>query len=325
MIALALIAVLSASSQEPQPASSSQATPEINAIRAACAKLADAPSYTFRHLSLDEGSFGGGFGRGGRVGGEGATDPSGAASQGQPPAGPPAQPAPVPVEFVAHVQKDQPVHFQQGALEAWRQQGVLVWRNASGAWERMDMQSMRGGGRSPASEGQTEEEMRSMRTRMGLFSAQAAHELVSGFESKIAMCARTEEGGKSVYQGTLTPEGAASMGGSSRFNRGGRGGGQGGAAGGAQGGAAGGGQAREGGNAPAFQNSGSFKIVVDAQGRIESFTMDTLMSGVVQDQPIERKRHVEYRFSAVGETKLEVPAEVTAKFSEKASAGGLEF
>jgi len=301
MIAFALAAALTSCSQEAEPASAPQLSPELTAIRAACAKLAESPNYTFQHLSLDEG--GGGFGRGGR-GGEGGPPAEGQA------AAPP--PAPVPVEFLAHVQNDQPVHFKQGEMEAWRQEGVLVWRNGTGAWERMDMQSMRGGGRGGAPSGggtdASEEDMRNMRARMGLFSAQAAHELVQGFESKIAMVVKTDEGGKSVYVGSLTPEGAASMSGSSRFARGGRGGGQGG-----------------GGDAPTFQNSGSFKIIVDAKGRMESFTLDTLMSGTIQERAIERKRHVEYRFSAVGETKLEVPAEVTTKFTEKPAADGLEF
>lgn len=295
MIAIASIAALASFLQEPEPASAPTLSTELSAIRAACAKLAETTSYTFRHLSLDEGGFGGGFGRGGR------------GAEGGPPEGqvPPTPPAPVPVEFLAHVQKDQPIHFKQGEIEAWRRDGVMVWRNGEGAWERMDRNSMRERGGGAAA---SEEEMRSMRARMGLFSAQTAHELVAGFESKIAMCAKLDEGGKSVYQGTLTPEGAASLSGAARFGRGNRGGGQG-----------------EGGDAPVFQNSGSFKIVVDAQGRLESFTLDTLMSGSIQDRPIERKRHVEYRFSAVGETKLEVPAEVTAKFSEKPSEGGLEF
>jgi hypothetical protein len=309
MITIVLASVLSSCLQEPEPAAAPKLSPELTAIRSACAKLAEVPSYTFHHLSREEGAPSGG-GRGGRP----PAGDGGAPAVDQAPATPPA---PVPVEFTAHVQKNQPLHFQQGELEAWRQDSVMVWRTGDGAWQRLDSQSMRGGGRvgAPASD----EEWRAMRSRMGLFSAQAAHDLVQGFESKIAMVTSSAEGGKTVYVGSLTPEGAATLTGAARFARGGRGGGLGGAA------DAPGGGADAAAAAPVLQNSGTFRIVVDANGRIESFTLDTLMSGSFQERAIERKRHVEYRFSAIGETKLEVPAEVTAKFAEKPVEGGLEF
>lgn len=299
MIHLLLTAALVPCMQEPEPASAPQLSPELSAIRAACAKLAEAPSYSFHYLVLEEGApFGGG--RGGRGGGEGGAPAAEAA--------PATPPAPVPVEFRARVQKGQPLHVQQGTLEAWRKDNVLVWRSGEGPWQRMERGAARGGA------DMNEEEMRALRARMGLFSVQAAHELVLGFEGKIAMVAQSQEGGKTVFQGSLTPEGAAAMSGASRFARGGRGGG-------GQGGGAGGGDAA----APAFQNTGSFRIVVDANGRVEAFTLDTLMSGTFQERAIERKRHVEYRFTGVGETKVEVPADVTAKFAEKPAEGSLEF
>jgi hypothetical protein len=299
MILLTWTALCLPLAQEPQPAAAAQPSPAIAAIRAACAKLTEAPNYTFHHLSLDEGMpLGRGFG---------APGGGGPPGEGQAAAQPPA---PVPVEFLAQVQKDQPVHFQQGGMEAWRKEGVLVWRNAGGAWQRSDMQSGRGGG----GERPSEEEMRAMRARMGLFTAQTAQEFIGGFETKLAMVTETAEAGKTVYSGTLTPEGAASFGGA-RMGRGGRGG-QGGQGG--QGGAAAGGP-------PPFQHSGSFKLIVDAGGRIESLTLDTLTSGSFDGNPIERKRHLEYRFSEVGSTKLEVPEEVAAKFSEKPTDKGAEF
>ena len=149
-----------------------------------------------------------------------------------------------------------------------------------------------------------------MRARMSLFTAPAAHELVVGFETKIAMVTSSTEGDKTVYVGSLTPEGAATLSGAARMARSGRSGRSGEGNAGATGttGAA---------DATTYQSSGNFRIVVDAEGRVESCTIDTVTSGTVQDRALEHKRHVEYRFSAIGETKLEVPAEVTAKFAEK--------
>ncbi len=293
MILLALAPFLLPLGQEPTPAAAAQPqlSAEATAIRAACAKLAEAPNYTFKHLMLEEGS---GFGRG-------RADDSAAAGVGPPP---PPPPAPVPFEFTAHVQRDLPVHFLQGNLEAWRKDGVLVWRNAAGAWERMEARGGRGGagGGAAGGEPQDEQAQRDMRSRMSLVTAQSAHEMLKDFETKIAMVARTEEGGKSVYTGSLTPEGAASMAGGGRFGRGGN----------------------RGGGAAAFVNTGSFRFVVSADGVLDSFTLDTLMTGSIEERKIERKRHAEYRFSVVGTTKLEVPAEVTAKFSEKPKEG-VEF
>lgn len=310
MIAFVLAGAMAAGLQQPTPAAAQNPAPELAEIRAACAKLAESESYTFHHSSLDEGMGGFGGGRGGPPGGDGAA--------AQPP-------APTPVEFTANVKKGSPVHFVQGPLEAWRQDNVLVWRENGGDWQRFDAQAGRGGFGGNGGERPSEEQMRSMRARMGLMSAQTAQELVTGFETKIAEVKAANEGGKKVYTGTLTPEAAAAMGGGGRF---GRGGGRGGQPGGGDQGAGGQGRGGQGGggDAPAFQNSGNFRIVVDEKGRVESFTLDTMMSGTIQERSFERKRHVEYRFSQIGATKVEVPEAVTAKFAEKPPAeGSLEF
>jgi hypothetical protein len=300
MMTLAFTLLLSSCLQEPEPAAAPKLSPELTAIRTAAAKLTEVPNYTFHHLLREEGA------------------PTGAAAADRPVAGP--------IEFTAHVLKGLPMHFQQGELEAWRQDNVLVWRSGKGEWQRMDGQSMRGRdgavGGAPASE----EELRAMRTRMSLFTAPAAHELVVGFESKIAMVTSSTEGGKTIYVGSLTPEGAAMLSGAARLARGGRSGdaktdapSEGTGTGTSKGKGTGTGATGTTGAADAttFQSSGNFRIVVDAKGRVESCTIDTVTSGAAQDRALERKRHAEYRFSAIGETKLEVPAEVTAKFAEK--------
>lgn len=307
MILLALASLFPACAQDPQPAAATQPSAEIAAIRAACAKIAEADSYTFHHLALDEGmpmGPSGGRGGAGRGGGEAGQEGGGQAA-------PPQPPAPVPMEFTAQVRKGQPVHFQQGPMEAWRRDGVLVWRQDGGAWQRMDMQAMRGGGGRGLGGGD-EAEMRSMRSRMGLATAQTAADLLAGFEEKLAGCTRSEEAGKTIYSGTLTPEGAAALSGMGRMMGRGRGGA--------------GAPAGEGGDGPPpIQNSGTYRVVVDAEGRVESLTLDTLSSGSFGERSFERKRRLEYRISLVGSTVVEAPAEVNEMFAAKPAEGGLEF
>lgn len=276
------------------------ATPEALAIRAACAKLAEASSYTVQQTSLDEG---GGFG------GPPPAAPPSTGGEGTPPT---VAPPPVPQVFTAQVQKGKPTRFVQDKLEAWREGEAMVYRNGEGAWERFEQPRGRGpgGGGTPD---QDPEAARAMRARMNLATAQMAHEMLAGLDAKIAIAAATKDGAKSVITGSFTPEGAASFG--RRFGRGGRGGGQGG-----QGGQ-GGGQ----GGAPAMENSGTFRCVIAADGSLESMVFDTLTKGSFNDTPFERKRHVELRVSAVGSTTVEVPAEAAAKIAEKPRDPSKEF
>lgn len=273
------------------------ATPEALAIRAACAKLAEAASYTVQQTSFEEG---GGFG------GSPPSAPPSTGSEGSPPT---VVPPPVPLVFTAQVQKGKPTRFVQDQLEAWREGEALVLRSGEGAWERFEQPRGRGqgGGGNPD---QDPEAARAMRVRMTLATTQMAHEMLAGLDTKIAMAAATKDGAKSVITGSFTPEGAASFG--RRFGRGGRGGGQGGQ---------GGGQ----GGAPAMENSGTFRCVIAADGSLESMVFDTLTKGSFNDAPFERKRHVELRVSAVGSTAVEVPAEAAAKIAEKPRDPSKEF
>ncbi len=293
MLSLALLLAL----QEPAAAVS----PDAAAIQAACKKLAEAENYTVLQTSQDTGGgFGGpGGAPGGAAGGEGQAPP----------------PPPAPTVFTMHVQNGKPAHFMMGDLEAWRDKGVLVHRKPGGAWERFDMPQRGGpGGGGQGGRGGDPEAQRAMRTRMSLATTQTASEMLAAFETKIAVVSAAQEGGKTVYTGTLTPEGAASLGMGGRGFRGGRGG---------QGGGAQGGGGAPGGGPPPFESSGSFRIVV-AGGVLESVTLDTVTKGSFNDQAFERKRHLEIAISALGKTAIPVPDEVTAKFAAKPEES-LEF
>lgn len=142
MISLTFTLLLSSCLQEPEPAAAPKLSPELTAIRTAAARLTEVPNYTFHHLLREEGAPAG-TGRTNRphADEDGLSVPDRAIADPQ---------ATGPIEFTAHVQKNQPIHFQQGELEAWRQGNVFVWRTGKGEWQRMDGQSMRG--RAAASE-----------------------------------------------------------------------------------------------------------------------------------------------------------------------------
>jgi len=303
MLTLALLLL-----QDPAPAAAPApppppASPEVMSIRTACAKLAEAVSYTVQQTTLDEG--GGPPAAAAPTGGEGT---------------PPAPPAPTPVVFTAQVQKGKPTRFTQDKMEAWREGEALVYRTAEGAWERYARgRGQGGGGQGGSAQGGAgggaepdAEAMRTMRLRMSMSTTQMAHEMLAGLDAKIAMAAATKDGAKTVITGSFTPEGAASFG--RRMGRSGRGpgGGQGGQAPGAGGGAT-------------STSTGTFRCILSAEGNLELFAFDTLTKGTFGDQPFERKRHVELRVSAIGATVVEVPADAAAKLAEKPRDPAQEF
>ncbi|TAH36836.1 MAG: hypothetical protein EYC70_07560 [Planctomycetota bacterium] len=57
----------------------------------------------------------------------------------------------------------------------------------------------------------------------------------------------------------------------------------------------------------------------------ESAVIDTTIKGSFGDRDFERKRHVELKLSAIGATKVEVPAEVATKLAEPPPAPVEEF
>lgn len=306
MLTLALLLL-----QDPAPAAvptAPPASPEVMSIRTACAKLAEAVSYTVQQTTLEEG---------------GGPPPAAAPTGGE--GTPPPPPAPTPVVFTAQVQKGKPTRFVQDKLEAWREGEALVYRTAEGAWERYARGRGQGGGGGNAE--LDPEAARAMRLRMSMATTQMAHEVVAGLDAKIAMAAATKDGAKTVITGSLTPDGAASFG--RRMGRGGRGGApggaQGGGAGGAQGGGAGGAAGGAQGGAPSSTSSGTFRCVISADGNLEVLVFDILTKGTFGETSFERKRHVELRVSAVGATAVEVPADAAAKLAEKPRDPAQEF
>lgn len=249
---------------------------EVQAIRAAAKKLAGAPSYTFQQVTTDEG---GGIG----LDGDG----------------------PQTTEFTAHVQQDKPVHFQQGTLEAWRQDGVLVYRSGAGAWERFEMGRGRGG-RPQQIRVEGEDGWRAMRARMQLATAPALHDMLGHMGSGVAKVSRSAEGGKSVYTGELTPDAAMRLNGPI-MSMGGPG---------AHGGPGGG----QGGQRPPIESTASFRVVLGADGALESAVFDVLTKGSFGERSFERKRRMELKASAVGATALDLPAEAAAKLAEEPPA-----
>lgn len=288
MLTLALLVL-----QDPKPTAvpeAQPASPAVMSIRAACAKLAEAPSYTVQHSTLEEG---------------GGPPPAAAPAEGEgaPPTPPPG---PTPLVFTAQVQKGKPTRFVQDKLEAWREGEALVYRTEEGAWKRFARGSGQGGGGQGGAE-QDPEAARAMRLRLTLSTTQLAHEMIAGLDAKIAMAAASQEGAKTVITGSLTPEGAASF--SRRMGRGGRGGGQGGGPGGA----------------PSAVSSGTFRCLISAEGHLELLVFDIVTKGTIGETPFERKRRVELRVSAVGATAVEVPADAAAKLAEKPRDPAQEF
>jgi len=179
--------------QEPAPAAAHPEpakSPAVQALQAACAKLAEASSYTVQQTVKEDGPPA-----------EGETNPSGSVS----------------AVFTAHVQKGKPTHFVQDKFEAWRDGNVLIYRNADGTWVRDGQTGETAPGTDPKADPAA---VANMRTRMNLARTQVAHEMLAGLDKKIEKATSTKEGEKTVISGTFTPEGAASLG--QRFSKGGQ-------------------------------------------------------------------------------------------------------
>jgi len=196
------------------------------------------------------------------------------------------------VVFTAHVQKGKPTHFQQDKMEAWREGDVLFYRTSAGTWERFGDPAA-----NPKADPKADPDAaRNMRLRMNLARTQVAHEMLAGLDKKIATANETKEGGKSVITGSFTPEGAASLG--QRFSKGGTGG--------------------AGDGSKTVDTTGTFRVVVAADGNLESMTYDVVAKGTGKDGvAVDRKRHVELKVSAVGSTTMEVPADLKTKATDK--------
>jgi hypothetical protein len=203
----------------------------------------------------------------------------------------------VTVVFTAHVQKGKPTHFMQDKMEAWRDGDVLYYRTSGGTWERLGDAKDAEEGKDPKGD---PDAARNMHNRMSMAQTQVAHEMLAGLSEKIATASSTKDGAKTVVTGSFTPEGAGSLG--QRFTRGGQAGrtGQGGEE-----------------NAKSVETTGTFRCVIAADGNLESFVFDVAAKGTAKDVPVDRKRHVELRVSAVGSTTMEVPADLKDKAAVK--------
>lgn len=281
--------------QEPVPAAAHPTPPNnpaVQAVHAACVKLSEAKNYTVQQTIQDDGL--------------GVIKPTDKPTTDKPTTDKPtagAEPIPagkVTVVFTAHVQKGKPTHFMQDKMEAWRDGDVLYYRTSGGTWERLGDGKDAEQGRDPKAD---PDAARNMHTRMSMANTQVAHELLAGMNEKIATATSTKDGAKTVVTGSFTPEGAGSLG--QRFTRGGQAGrtGQGGEEG-----------------AKSVETTGTFRCVIAADGNLESFVFDVATKGTAKDVPVDRKRHVEVRVSAVGSTTMEVPADLKDKATVKPDA-----
>lgn len=288
-----------------------------------CASFAKANSYAFELVS--EGTGGPGGGRG-RRGGEGATD---------------APPAPrPPVVTKARFQNGQPLHLTQGEVEAFLLGETLAVKNADGTFEKLDRESMRGrgfrpgrvpreeggatppagGAEAPKAEGGTPpqgegagappepgpgrpegargeggppRDGRGGFGMMGLLQIRAPHKLAEQVGGGVDAVTKSERDGKVVYSGKLTPAAIdvlMPMGGM----RGMRGG--------------------EDAEMPERTASGTFEIVVGAQGAIETILLDTQMSMSFGERTMERKSKSTYTITDLDKVEVSVPEAAKAMF-----------
>ncbi|RMH03251.1 MAG: hypothetical protein D6702_06445 [Planctomycetota bacterium] len=149
-----------------------------------------------------------------------------------------------------------------------------------------------GGAREP------DPERRAMMDRMMLLRAPLPHALLADLGAGVGEVERSEgEGGAVHYHGTLTPEGAAKLGG----------------------------LRRPGGRGPEFEHSGSFELTVGADGRIQGFAYEVVSKGSFRGREIELKRSTRVVISGIGSTTVEVPAAAAAALASSGAGSDEEF
>jgi len=139
-------------------------------------------------------------------------------------------------------------------------------------------------------------ERAAMFSRLALLRARLPHAMLADLQGGVAEVTVEEAEGSKTFRGKLSPETAAKLSGSSFGGRGGRGGGGGGF----------------GGGGPELEHSGSFSVVVGADGMIQSFEIETSSSGSFRDREIKMGRKSAVSISAVNKTEVEVPEEAAA-------------
>jgi len=247
-----------------------------------CKPFQEVENYTF---STRTESSGGGFGRDG----------------GQPD----APDAPPPTVLVGQYVQDTPVHLSQGELEAFVDDGQVVYKSEEDGWTTLDRESMRrgfgrgrGGGEAGGEpEGEDAGARRDRRGNDGarplfrLTRVRLPHELLKEFETKVTDVVRTEAEGRVTYSGKLTEEGVRAL--STFGGRGGRGG-------------------RGGG--PDLKLSGTFEFSLDDQGQLSQLVFHTTTAGSFGDRDFERSSKQTIELSKIGQTQFEIPEEALSKF-----------
>jgi hypothetical protein len=312
---LTLIATVALSLGGPQPISFQETTAApvddaAKAMQSATAALAVAKSYTFTMTTATErivdGQEGGGVSRGAGAGDQGPT--TGTYMQGL------------------------PMLLKLGESTVYKDGETLVHKNADGAWAILDPQA-RGGGRGGEAGGRGGERggeggrggeaggrggerggeggrggrggeeagggQRGQRGQRGqgaagargvlsLMRVTAPHAMFAEFAGKTMSIESRARGEMTVLTGNLTEEAAAGLSGRDDRARGGAGGGE-------------------------METKGTYKLELKG-GKIVSATLVVTRSGDMGERSFEMTTTSTFTFAGVGETELEVPAEVLAHF-----------
>jgi hypothetical protein len=304
ILACALLCVFGAG-QDALEAGKTREDAPATELTALCDKLAQAGSYTFKVETDSEGSPFGGGGRGGRGGGPGG-------GSGGP--------------ITGKFQKQMPVLLQRGDMEAYRQEGRLVYKGSGGEWSLYRRRGFRGPGGEPRGgrgEGQgrgqggeprgggdrgvrgegggPRRDRASMMALMSISRIEAPHRALQGIAGKVKDVSRSVEGDKIVYSATLTESGTQAFGGGFG-GPGGMRGGPGGRGGGPQ------------GNAP--ETKGTIHITATKGGSIEAIVVETETHMSFGERSMDIERKTSYTLSDVGSTKVSVPDSAMLKLAD---------
>ena len=300
MLTIAVLAALAqpAAPVPPAPPAASQdgASRPIDALVRACAPLAEAESYRFTMTTESDGGAGGsgGFGGFGGRGGE-ALEPPWVAGR---------------------VVKEMPMSLIVGESELFKFGDKVVLQDEEGSWTLAPTRTRgrRGGGRpergageprGPRPEGQRPENQRPENQRgegqrrggRGAFggptrmlrSFVAPHTLVGNLANGVTDVAKAEgQDGAVVFSGRLSEDAIARLAGfgGGRGGRGGRGG------------------------QMELEQSGTFEVTLDPQGAVTEIGYSVRTQAWFGDREIDRTRTTTFNLSGIGETKVDVPAEV---------------
>lgn len=324
-----------------EPAATAQQEPEVGSmldplteIQLICAEMESLESYTFEFKSEGSSPMGGRAGFGGRGGGQAAD--AAASKEGE------GEKAPEPQPWIVTWQKDQPLMMQNGDFVAVRLDNVTAYKGEDGEWKRQERRSRgsfggrggeqggraRGGGQGGnEGGGRPERGGRAERGGGGGGEGGGRTEITPAqrrmFEMRsiqmpgtalMALPGAVDEGqitrsnklGLTVFEGSLTPEGAMDLMSNGR-GFGGRGGGFGGRGG-------------ESGEGPQIETTGKFRVILGPKGSLKEFTYTTTMKGSFGDREFERTSQRNYKFSKHNQAKVELADDVRALLKPTTSA-----